>query len=161
MRFVAISGALSVARKEGAAFLMKTSVLVSIATASLVVTAQLAKDEAVEHAAHTTAHLHDSMLDPASFILDAAYVTKPNKHGEVSYCYEFRSHNRMGGYSEGKAVEDSGDQGHLSVYDHPAETGGWVGYDTGWVAPCKRKNLIREVTAEVVARAPSLYQKTR
>lgn len=140
---------------------MKTSALVLIVLASLSVSAQSVSDETVKHAAQTVAHLHDSMLDPASFVLDAAYVTKPDKHGAVSYCYEFRSHNQMGGYSEGKAVEDGSDHGRLSVYDHRAETGGWVGYDTGWVAPCKKKNIDRELTAGVVALAPPLYQKNK
>jgi hypothetical protein len=140
---------------------MKTFVLALIAVASLAVSAQSVSDETVKHAAQTAAHLHDSMLDPASFVLDAVYVTKPDKHGAVSYCYEFRSHNRMGGYSDGKAVEDASDHGRLSVYDHPADTGGWVGYDTGWVAPCKKKNIDRELTAGVVALAPPLYQKTK
>lgn len=140
---------------------MKTSILALIVLASLAAFAQSVSDETVKHAAQTVAHMHDSMLDPASFVLDAAYVTKPDKHGAVSYCYEFRSHNRMGGYSDGKAVEDASDHGRLSIYDHPAETGGWVGYDTGWVAPCKKKNIDRELTAQVVALAPSLYQKTK
>lgn len=129
--------------------------------AAMVVSAQSVNDDAAKHAAQTVAHLHDSMLDPASFVLDAASVTKPDKHGAVSYCYEFRSHNRMGGYSDGRAVEDASDHGRLSVYDHPAETGGWVGYDTGWVAPCKRKNIDRDITTQVVALAPPLYQKAK
>lgn len=142
--------------------IMRTSVLVFLVVALFTVSAQSDSDETVKHAAQTVAHLHDSMLDPASFVLDAAYVTKPDKHGTVSYCYEFRSHNRMGALSDGRAVEDGSDRGRLSVYDHPAETGGWVGYDTGWVAPCKRKNIDRDITARVVvALAPSLYQKTK
>lgn len=141
--------------------MMKVSVIAVVVLASLVVPAQSVSDESTQHAAQTVAQLHDSMLDPASFVLDAAYVTKPNKHGAVSYCYEFRSHNKMGGYSEGRAVEDGGDHGRLSVYDYPAEDGAWLGYDTGWVAPCKRKNIDRELTAGVTALAPSLYRKTR
>lgn len=140
---------------------MKAYVLALVFSTSLTTLAQSVSDEAVKHAAQTVAHLHDSMLDPASFVLDAAYVTKANKHGAVSYCYEFRSHNRMGGYSDGRAVEDGSDHGHLSVYDHPAEDGAWLGYDTGWVAPCKKKNIDREITADVVALAPPLYQKTK
>jgi hypothetical protein len=140
---------------------MRTPLLTLVISVSLAVSAQSVSDETVKHAAQTVAHLHDSMLDPASFVLDAAYVTKPDKHGAVSYCYEFRSHNQMGGYSDGKAVEDASDHGRLSIYDHPAETGGWVGYDTGWVAPCKKKNIDREITAGVVALAPPLYQKTK
>src|SRR4051794_3207413 len=68
-----------------------------------------------QHAAETVAHLHDTMLDPASFVLDGAYVTKPNKRGRVSICYAFRSHNTMGGYSEARAVEDGDDKNKLSV----------------------------------------------
>ena len=139
---------------------MKTPVLALIVLAALAVSAQSVSDETAKHAAQTAAHLHDSMLDPASFVLDGAYVTKPNKKGQVSYCYTFRSHNRMGGYSDGKAVEDGSDKGRLSVYDHPADTGGWTGYDTGWVAPCKAKNIDRDITADVSALAPSLYKKT-
>jgi hypothetical protein len=140
---------------------MRTSVLAFIVMAALAVSAQSVSDETAKHAAQTVAHLHDSMLDPASFVLDAAYVTKPDKHGAVSYCYEFRSHNRMGGYSEGRAVEDASDKGRLSEYDHPADTGGWTGYDTGWIAPCKKKNIDREITSNVVALAPPLYQTTK
>jgi len=32
-----------------------------------------------QHAAATVAHLHDTMLDPASFSLDGVYVTKASK----------------------------------------------------------------------------------
>jgi hypothetical protein len=139
---------------------MKTSIFLVVLVPLLAV-AQSGSDETVKHVAQTVAHLHDSMLDPASFVLDAAYATKPNKRGAVSYCYEFRSHNKMGGYSEGRAVEDGNDHLQLSVYDHPSDTGSWLGYDTGWVAPCKQKNLEREITDQVAALAPSLYRKSK
>ena len=58
-----------------------------------------------DHAATTVAGLHDSMLDPASFVLDGVYVSKPNRKGAISLCYVFRSHNTMGGYAEGRATE--------------------------------------------------------
>ena len=102
---------------------MRISVLALVVAASLAVSAQTVSDEMVKHAAQTVAHLHDSMLDPASFVLDAAYATKPDKHGAVSYCYEFRSHNRMGALSDGRAIEDGSDHGRLSVYNHPEEAG--------------------------------------
>jgi hypothetical protein len=63
-------------------------------------------DPAVEHAAVTVAHVHDTMLDPASLVLDGAYVTLPNRIADKehknlpTYCYAFRSHNAMGGYSQ-------------------------------------------------------------
>jgi hypothetical protein len=118
-------------------------------------------DPSVQHAAQTVAHLHDTMLDPASFVLDAAFVTKPNKHGEISYCYAFRSHNRAGGYSDGRAVEDANDRLRLSTYTQDDGYGKFQGYDVGLIAPCKGKNVDRNITADVAALAPSLYQKTK
>lgn len=114
-----------------------------------------------QHAAETVARLHDKMLDPESFVLDGAFVTKPDKKGQRSVCYEFRSHNKLGGYSEGRAVEDGADHNRLSVYSENNGAGGFQGYDVGWFAPCKAKNIARDITAEVAALAPALYQKTR
>jgi hypothetical protein len=115
----------------------------------------------VQHAAATVAHLHDTMLDPPTFVLDGVFVTKPDKKGAVSYCYAYRSHNTMGGYSEGRAVEWSVDKGRLSTYSPSTESSGIPGYDTGWFAPCKAKNLDHEITADVAALAPSLYRKSK
>jgi len=114
-----------------------------------------------QHAAETVAHLHDTMLDPASFVLDGAFVTKTDKKGKRSVCYEFRSHNKMGGYSEGRAVEDGADDNRLSVYSEGNGAGGFQGYDVGWFAPCKSKNIAHDITAEVAALAPAQYRKTR
>jgi hypothetical protein len=139
---------------------MKASILALIFTV-LAGASSAQVEDPVQHAAATVASLHDSMLDPTSFVLDGAYVTKPNKKGVVSYCYVFRSHNTMGGYSEGRAVEDGSDHNRLSVYSHPAETGGWLGYDAGWIAPCKTKNIDREITADVATLAQTLYKKTK
>ena len=115
----------------------------------------------VQHAATTVAHLHDSMLDPPSFVLDGVFVTKPNKRGNISVCYTFRSHNTMGGYAEGRAVEDGDDHNRLSVYNHDDGYGKFQGYDVGWFAPCKDKSIDHEITADVAAIAPSLYKKSR
>lgn len=114
-----------------------------------------------QHAAETVAHLHDTMLDPASFVLDGAYVTKPNKRGKLNLCYAFRSHNAMGGYAEARAVEDGDDKNHLSVFNQDNGYGKFQGYDVGWVAPCKDKNIDREITAEVTRLADALYKKSR
>jgi hypothetical protein len=114
-----------------------------------------------QRAADTVAHLHDTMLDPASFVLDGAYVTKPDKKGQRSVCYEFRSHNEMGGYSEARAVEDGADHNRLSIYTKDNGAGGFQGYDVGWFAPCKNRNIEREITADVAALAPVLYRKTK
>ena len=119
-----------------------------------------------EHAAAIVAHLHDTMLDPTSFVLDGVYVTKPNRmgdkehKGQSTYCYAFRSHNTMGGYAEGRAYEDPLDHGNL-VLVQPSMDGAFMGYDTGWVAPCKAKNIDRDITADVAAIAPALYKKSR
>jgi hypothetical protein len=118
-------------------------------------------DVQVRHAAETVANLHDLMLDPASFVIDSVFVTKPDKHGNVSYCYSFRSHNRMGGYSDGRAVEDGGDHGRLSVYNHDDGYGRFQGYDVGWVAPCKGKNLDKDLTDEAAGLAKTLYRKDK
>jgi len=117
--------------------------------------------EIKQHAAETVAHLHDTMLDPASFALDGVYVTKPNKRGRVSLCYAFRSHNAMGGYAEARAVEDGDDKNRLSIYNHSNEYGKFQGYDVGWIAPCKDKNIEREITADVSRLAPALYAKSK
>ena len=127
----------------------------------------------VEHAAVIVAQLHDTMLDPTSFVLDGVYVTKPLKtlvktgwpkttfEMRPTYCYAFRSRNHMGGYSEGRAAEDPMDHGKLSIMQPDTNTDGFAGYDTCWGAPCKAKNIDRDITADVAAIAPSLYKKTR
>lgn|GEM_PF-4377485 len=117
--------------------------------------------EIKQHAAETIAHLHDTMLDPASFALDGVYVTKANKRGKVSICYAFRSHNKMGGYAEGRAVEDGDDKNRLSMFNHDDGYGKFQGYDVGWIAPCKDKNIDREITADAAHIAPALYKKSR
>jgi hypothetical protein len=120
-------------------------------------------DPAVLHAAAAVAHLHDTMLDPASFVLDGAYLTLPNRIADKehknlpTYCYAFRSHNAMGGYSEGRAYEDPVDHGKLVVVSAGVD-GTFAGYDTGWVAPCKAKHIDRDLTASVAAAAPALYR---
>lgn len=121
----------------------------------------------IQHAAEIVAQIHDALLDPASFVLDGVYVTKPihrfadKEHKDQStYCYAFRSHNMMGGYAEGRAYEDPLDHGKL-VTVQPGTDGVFLGYDTGWVAPCKAKNIDRDITAEVAAIAPALYKKGR
>lgn len=112
--------------------------------------------EIKQHAAQTVAALHDSMLDPASFAIDGVYVTKANKRGRMSICYAFRSHNTLGGYAEGRAVENGDDKNKLSVFSANNGYGHFQGYDVGWVAPCKQSNIDHEITADVAR----LYKKT-
>lgn len=114
-----------------------------------------------QHAAATVAHLHDTMLDPTSFVIDSVFITKPNKRGNVSLCYAFRSHNKMGGYSDGRAVEDGDDHNRLSVYTADDGAGRFPGYDVGWFSPCKDRNIRHDLTAEVSSLAPTLYRKSK
>jgi len=124
----------------------------------LVTVAALAEQPVTDHAAATVANLHDSMLNPPTFVLDAVYVTKPDKHGNVSVCYEYRSQNVSGGMSAGRAVEDH--KGELSTYQ-VTRTDDVPGYNAGWVAPCKSKNIDRDITKAVASAAPALYKKER
>jgi hypothetical protein len=141
---------------------MRASILLVFVSAWTVGAApQSPGDDAVQHAAKTVAHLHDTMLDPASFVLDAAFITKPNKHGEVSYCYAFRSHNRAGGFTDARATEDANDHLRLSTYTQDDGYGKFQGYDVGFIAPCKAKNIDREITGEVIAVASMLHQKSK
>ena len=117
--------------------------------------------EIKQHAAEAVAALHDQMLDPASFVLDGAYVTKRDKRGKLSVCYAFRSHNTLGGYAEGRAVEDGEDKNRLSVFNRDNGAGKFQGYDVGWFAPCKAKDIDREITADVERLAPGLYRKSK
>ena len=120
----------------------------------------------VQHAAEAVAHLHDTMLDPASFVLEGVYFTKPMRiadkahKGLGTYCYAFRSHNTMGGYSEGRAYEDPVMHGKLTLVNADTD-GNFMGYDAGFVSPCRTKNIDREITKDVAALAPSLYTKTK
>lgn len=138
-----------------------------ISATAFVAGAQTITQDAIQHAARNVAYLHDSMLDPASFVLDSAFVTKPvhrfadKEHkDQPTYCYRFRSHNQMGGYSEGSAYEDPLDHGKL-VTVQPNENGDFPGYDSGWTAPCKTKDLAEDITAQVSSVAPALYRKLR
>ena len=80
----------------------------------------------------------------------------------VSPCFEYRSHNAMGGYGEGRAVEDGSDHNRLSTFQAPDENGHFPGYNMGWGAQCKEKNIERDITSDVKAAAPErMYQKAR
>lgn len=143
---------------------MKAALLLVFLVAA---TAAAQTENPVAHAAQIVAQIHDQMLDPASFALDGVYITKPvgrwadrDRKGQPTYCYTFRSHNTMGGYSQGAAYENPLDRGKLDFVSLDGD-GEALGYNTGWVAPCKSKNIDRDITADVEAVAPALYQKTR
>lgn len=132
-------------------------------------------DDPVHHAAHTVAHIHDSMLDPAAFDLNLVYVTKTHEIREpkkglwgkghvigtyVNFCYVYTTRNRMGGSSESRAVEDGSDNYRLSIVTDDG-SGKFPGYDVGDDAPCKQNEIDRDITADVAALAATLYQKSK
>jgi hypothetical protein len=137
---------------------MKRTTVVAVILMSTAVFAQQAPT--TQHAAATVAHLHDEMLNPPTFVLDGVFVTKPDKRGRVSVCYEYRSQNVSGGMSAGRAVEWGADHGKLSTYQAIREDN-IQGYNAGWVAPCKAKNFDHEITTDVAAAAPALYRKDK
>ncbi len=110
-------------------------------------------------AAATVTKIQSGMLDPESFRLDGVYTSKYKTvikgqgfhRQEVEIlCFAYRSHNHMGGYSEGRAYLMAN---KLELFSGPPEDNGtFLGYDNnGWGdAPCKAKKLT-DITAEVKA----------
>jgi hypothetical protein len=127
----------------------------------------------VHTAAVFVAGLHDSMLDPASFVVDNVYVSAPQKLYEsrgirgrgrvvgsyVNVCVLVRSHNRMGGYT---SEEDDlvADKNHPELYvvNSPDAQIGVASFG-GFGNPCKHMGA--DITPDVVAAAEALYKKTR
>ena len=118
-----------------------------------------APPDPIQHAAEGVAYIHDNVLDPASFVLDGVFLTKPTKKGEISTCFAFRSRNTMNGYSLLRAVEDS--ESRIKFFTNPDDSGRFAGYDFGLGAPCREKNIDKEITADVSPLAPPLYKKER
>ena len=117
------------------------ALIILISVTGAMPTPAIAQEAAsIQHAAATVAHLHDEMLSPSSFVLEGVFVTKPDRRGNVSVCYEYRSQNVSGVMSAGRAVEWGADHGKLSTYQ--AERADDIqGYNAGWAAPCKAKNF--------------------
>jgi hypothetical protein len=148
------------------------TLLILLATFSLVNLSAAAQstdtENPVQHAAETVARIHDSMLEPALFELEAVYLTKPHEIREhkkvvatyVNFCYVYSTHNRIGGYSESRAVEDGSDNNRLSILTDNGR-GKFPGYDVGENAPCKATDIDREITADVALFAVPLYQKSK
>ncbi len=136
---------------------MKTLIILAVFALSSVAWGQ---DNTVKQAAETVARLHDSMLNPPTFVLDGVYLSKPDRKGHPSLCYEYRSQNASGGMSAGRAAVYGWDTKRLNTF--VVERGDDVqGYNAGWVSPCKAKNIDREITKDVAAIAPALYRKDK
>jgi hypothetical protein len=144
---------------------MVKNILLALMLTTTVTQALAQRQPTADHAAEVVARIHDSMLNPPTFVLDEVYVTKANRRGQVSVCYEYRSQNAQGGMSSGRAVEDGADKGRLSTFTATGGEGQSVddmrGYNAGWIAPCKAKNFDHEITKDVAAAAPALYRKAK
>lgn len=162
-------------RRAPRAAMKAKTLLILLAAFAAIAQAADTDDDPVHHAAKTVAHLHDSMLNPAAFELDAVYVTKPHEIREekkglwgkghvigtyVNFCYVYTTHNRMGGSSESRAIEDGSDNNRLSIVTDDG-SGKFVGYDAGETAPCKAEEIDREITKDVAALAATLYQESK
>ena len=103
--------------------------------------------ETISRAVTAVNHINGAMLDPTSFVLEQALTTLPDKHG-VYLCFAFRSHNTMGGFSDGRAWLSPDNRLRLFQADRD---GHFVGYDEGWVDPCRSKRIAEDITAAVIA----------
>jgi hypothetical protein len=128
---------------------MKKAIAVSLVVLALAALACLTfaqTDSAtIQRAANGVTHLRSMMKDPDSFTLQAAYLKKPNKQGISEVCYYYRAHNSFGGYSgTGEAVLLKND--NILIVDEETRASSFFGvFD-----PCKPKNRIADITAEVL-----------
>lgn len=144
----------------------RPNVVLSLIAFGVLAAAQTAPTKPVQHAAQSVARLRDATPDPASFVLEVAFITKPidrypekTTRSKRTYCYAFRFRNSKGGSSEGRAWEDPLDHGRLTIVD-PGTDGVFLGYDAGWFAPCTASNLDEDITPQVAEAAPALYGKS-
>ena len=113
--------------------------------------------ETISRAVTAVNHINGAMLDPTSFVLEQALTTLPDKHG-VYLCFAFRSHNTMGGFSDGRAWLSPDNRLRLFQADRD---GHFVGYDEGWVDPCRSKRIAEDITAAVIAARTAPVPLTR
>jgi hypothetical protein len=88
--------------------------------------------------------LRSMMKDPNSFVLEAAYLLKPDKHGRSEICYLFNARNSLGGYGgTGEAFLNK--KGGVYVVDSQMlQNIFWMMTD-----PCRSKNRVADLTADV------------
>lgn len=143
---------------------MKTLIAITVLGLALAGSAfadTAATADIVAQAATAVTKIQASMLDPDSFRVDSIKTADGNlikcsgfgcRHKEkipvTVLCFSFRSHNRMGGYSEGRAYL-KGD--NLQIFQSLGEYGEVLGYDEGWDAPCRANHITGDITAEVKA----------
>lgn len=121
------------------------SVTVAVALLLLAGSASPETDPAIiQRAANGVARLRSRMKDPDSFVLEAAYVKKPDKHGNSEVCYYYRAHNSYGGYGGiGETVLLK--NGSLFDVDEKDQSNPFFSlFD-----PCRPSTRIADITADV------------
>jgi len=130
----------------------RTLYLLTLAAAMLTPAFAEEQPTIIKRAAAQVPVLRSRMNDPESFVLGRVFITRPDKHGDVTVCYEFRSHNAMGGYGRGlRALLSAKD--NLRIFEPDPENDFYFGYDKlpfkG--GPCSAQYTDRDITAEVKA----------
>jgi hypothetical protein len=153
---------------------MKSTLALVILALTLACSAFAQTDSAttIKRAADAVPVLRSRMTDPQSFTLEAVHtaITKDAKcHGKgcvhpvsiTNLCFEFRSHNAMGGYgqpnvavliSENDGYLLHGDSGKLLVIGTTEEAETNSGFAVPeWSKACRSKKFDVDITAEVKA----------
>ncbi len=100
----------------------------------------------LQRAANGVARLRSRMKDPDSFVLEAAYLKKPDKHGNSEICFFYRARNSFGGYGEsGETVLLKND----ALFDVDAKDQSNPFF--ALVDPCRPKTRIADITADVMS----------
>jgi len=118
--------------------LQQLAIVIAIAATSLLAHAETPA-EINQRAAAAVVKIQGQMLDPGSFALDDVWTSREHKRDDANIlCFTFRSHNHMGGFSEGKAYLRG--LGLMEIFS--AEEPGW-----SWLRLCKGKE--NDITVEV------------
>ena len=85
------------------------------------------------------------MKDPDSFVLEGAYLLKPDKKGHSEVCYYYRARNSYGAYNgNGEALLLKNDR--LFLIDDDTRSNPFFGL----VDSCRAKNRIADITVDVL-----------
>ena len=103
-------------------------------------------DATIQRASRGMERLKSQMKDPNSFVLEAAYLLKPNKKGESEICYFYNARNSFGGYggtSEATLLRND----RIYLIDDDLQKNPLFILTDG----CKPKNRIVDLTADIRA----------
>jgi hypothetical protein len=99
----------------------------------------------IQRAANGVTRLRSKMKDPESFVLEAAYLKKPDKHGVSEICFYYRAHNSYGGYGGiGETVLLKNDS--LFMVDAGDQANPFFGL----MDPCRPSTRIADITADLL-----------